>query len=229
MKKTIVYLLSLVLTFGSLCAFAADKPESLKFNADPSERSVEICDKVCGNGGKYVTVSIASQSKCETSFSKDNTPDIFDVYLLDEEGKIGKNIKFSDKLGVGRYNIFINEKLMFYTIYRDSDAPETLGLIDELNKAADSSAIKKKVFEGSNREILGIDREDTVLNGYLDKYCDISADVRKANVGGKFTSESFYDGLFDFIVCDMLASGSLEQAVTQYGDTLGTSFDEYNQ
>ncbi len=229
MKKTIMCMLSTVLIFNSLCVFSAYNPKSLRFDAEPSKRSVEISEEVCGSAGEYVTVSVASQSKCETAFSKDNTPDIFDAYLLNSEGKIGENIKFPGNLGVGRYNIFINENLKFYTIYRDPSAPETITLIAEINSAADSNTIKTKVFEGSNREILGIDREDTVLNSYLDGYCDISSQVRTANSDGQFTADSFYNGFFDYIVCDMLAAGKAPQTAEQYPTLLGTTYEAYTQ
>ena len=228
MKKPIACLIGVALALNSagVIASSGNEYETLKF--DYSKKAVAISDVVFGNEGEIVSVSIANQSK-GTEFSKNNTPDIFDAYYLNDSGMIGEDIVFSDTLLSGRYNIFVNGSFgqrNFYTIYRNEEDDATKSLIERINSANSSDDIKAIVFEGSNREILGIDREDELGSKYLEDYCDISSDVRKA-LGSAFTSSSFYDVYQKFIACSMLKEGKTDAVFENYASFFATTYEDY--
>lgn len=228
MKKMFACLLGASLTLNSICALASSDTEFDALKFDYSKRAVDISDVVLGDEGAIVSISIAGQEK-GTEFSKENTPDIFDAFVLNEDGATGVDIVFSDTLLSGRYNIFVNGSFgqkNFYTIYRNEEDEATKSLIERINSASTSDEIKTIVFEGSNREILGIDREDEKAAEYLEAYCDISSDVRKA-LGSEFTSSSFYDTYQRFIACEMLADGETDAAFENYSSMFGVTYEDY--
>ena len=229
MKKAIVYIISAILVFGSTYVATASDIQYESLNFDYSQNAVDISEKVCGAAGDVVSVSIANQAK-GTVFSKTNTPDVFNAYVLNSEGSIGEDIVFPDNLLSGRYNIFVNGasgQKSFYTIYRNENDEATVNLINDINSAADSISIKTIVYTGSNREILGIDRENEYLAAYLESFCDSSAAVREA-LGGEFTSVSFYNSFCEYIVCQLFAAGEADYAVKNYESYLGTTYELFS-
>ncbi|MBQ4629591.1 MAG: S-layer homology domain-containing protein [Clostridia bacterium] len=229
MKKTLIFGISAALAFNTMCVFANSDIQYEVLEFDGAKKAVEISDIVLGSEGELVSVSIANQAK-GTEFSKDNTPDIFNAYILNSEGKLGEDIVFSESLLSGRYNIFVNGSFgqkNFYTIYRNEGDEATINLINEINSAASNDAIKEIVLAGSNMEILGIDRENEELSSYLGDYLDISLDVKTA-LGGKFAPSTFYDSFTNFVVCQKLVAGDADSVMEKHAHLFGTTYEEYS-
>ena len=105
MKKIMLFTLVLMLAFSSLSVLAAGDELTAVFDSD--KRAVKILGTVSSEGNALATVAIVKHGS-DTVFSKENVPDIFYMYTLDDTGSINVEIPFSEKLLSGRYDILIN-------------------------------------------------------------------------------------------------------------------------